>query len=187
MSDGRTERRGFHLNAQRHHFEPEVPGTPSTLKNRYQLKERLGEGGFAVTWKAWDLQAGRDCVVKEVHLRRIDDEKSLELFEREAERVHARVAGGAGLQLVEHELAALRDEAQAVETPIGYVPAPGSIDLHGIEKEVSPEVLASLLAIDPHDWSEEMQSQAEFFQRFGDRMPEEIWRQHRTTAKRLGL
>ena len=78
-------------------------------------------------------------------------------------------------------------DAPARETPIGWVPAPDGIDLHGIEHEVSPATLETLLAIDPESWGEEIADQATFFAKFGERMPEEIWRQHAALKQRLGV
>ena len=58
------------------------PGT--VLKARYRLERILGQGGFATTWQAQDLETERLCAVKEVNSALISDWKSLELFEREA-------------------------------------------------------------------------------------------------------
>jgi phosphoenolpyruvate carboxykinase (GTP) len=81
----------------------------------------------------------------------------------------------------------LRGDAPARETPIGYVPAPGGIDLRGIEHDVTPSTLDALLTIDPESWREELADQAAFFAKFGERMPDEIWRQHAALAQRLGV
>ncbi|MBI5503818.1 MAG: phosphoenolpyruvate carboxykinase (GTP) [Deltaproteobacteria bacterium] len=75
----------------------------------------------------------------------------------------------------------------AVETPIGYVPAPGALDLAGLERQVPPRALEELLRVDRDDWRAELQSQREFFAKFGDRLPDEIARQTEATARRLGL
>ncbi len=55
-----------------------------TLENRYQIQEKLGWGGFATTYLAIDLQTDQKCVVKQLSIQRVDDWKSIELFEREA-------------------------------------------------------------------------------------------------------
>ncbi|MFT4569637.1 MAG: phosphoenolpyruvate carboxykinase (GTP) [Hyphomicrobiaceae bacterium] len=80
-----------------------------------------------------------------------------------------------------------RGEADGVETPIGVVPTKESLDLSGIEDEVSDEVLNELLTIDKSDWEAELASQKEFFEKFGDTLPEEIWDQRRALAARLGV
>ena len=68
---------------------------PRVLAGRYELREVLAHGGFAVTHLARDRQTGRDCVIKEVLYRRIEDPKVLELLEREAKVLahlsHARI------------------------------------------------------------------------------------------------
>ena len=78
-------------------------------------------------------------------------------------------------------------EAEATETPIGYVPAPGALDLRGLEHEVSPAVMDELFRIDKDDWQAELASQKEFFTKFGDRCPKGIWDQFEATSKRLGF
>ncbi len=80
-----------------------------------------------------------------------------------------------------------RGGGAAVETPIGYVPAPGALDLRGLETQVPPQAMEELLRVDREDWRAELQSQREFFAKFGDRLPDEISRQTEATARRLGL
>jgi hypothetical protein len=52
---------------------------------RYQILETLGQGGMATTYAAEDLQSGQKVALKVVSLRRMQDFKVLELFEREAQ------------------------------------------------------------------------------------------------------
>jgi phosphoenolpyruvate carboxykinase (GTP) len=80
-----------------------------------------------------------------------------------------------------------KGEGKAEETPIGYVPASGALDLRGLEENVTPPVLAELFRIDKDDWKTELESQKEFFEKFGDRCPKEIWSQYEATARRVGL
>ncbi|MBA8991157.1 phosphoenolpyruvate carboxykinase (GTP) [Curtobacterium pusillum] len=60
-------------------------------------------------------------------------------------------------------------EAEAVDTAIGEVPAPGSLDVTGLG--LGATVLQSLLDVDPVAWLEECDRTEEFFARFGDRVP----------------
>jgi phosphoenolpyruvate carboxykinase (GTP) len=94
---------------------------------------------------------------------------------------------GDNIRVLRWILGRCQGQAEARETAIGFVPAEGALDLRGIEDEVTPEVLAELLHIDSEDWKQELASQKEFFEKFGDRMPEAIWAQRRATAERLGL
>ena len=63
--------------------------------------------------------------------------------------------------------------AKAVETPIGNLPAPHSIDTSGLAG-VSPEDLATLLRVEVEGWLTEVPMIAEHFDQFGDRLPQEL-------------
>ena len=56
----------------------------SFLKNRYEILSELGQGGFATTYLAIDKSSGEKCVVKQLAFERLEEFKSMELFEREA-------------------------------------------------------------------------------------------------------
>ncbi|MCL2095423.1 MAG: phosphoenolpyruvate carboxykinase (GTP) [Oscillospiraceae bacterium] len=74
---------------------------------------------------------------------------------------------------------------EAVETPIGNLPAPGAIDLCGIEDKISEESLAKILDVDKASWLEEIVSIKENYKKFGDRLPEELSEQLDALEKRL--
>jgi len=59
---------------------------------------------------------------------------------------------------------------KALETPIGYVPAPGAIDLSGLD--VSDHDMAELLRVDVEAWLDEVQSIKKHYDQFGDRLPQ---------------
>jgi phosphoenolpyruvate carboxykinase (GTP) len=63
-------------------------------------------------------------------------------------------------------------EAAAVETAIGYLPAPGAIDTSGLD--VSDADMEELLAVDREGWEAAIPQIRDHFARFGDRMPEEL-------------
>ena len=94
---------------------------------------------------------------------------------------------GENIRVLKWILGRCRGEADAAETPIGYVPAPGSIDLRGLENEVTEETVAGLLTVDPADWKTELDDQQVFFEKFGARMPKAIWRQHQALRERMGV
>ncbi|MGH9062446.1 MAG: phosphoenolpyruvate carboxykinase (GTP) [Acidimicrobiales bacterium] len=75
------------------------------------------------------------------------------------------------------------DEGGAVETPIGYVPAPGAIDTGGLD--VSEEDMEKLLAVDPVEWRAEVPLVREHFARFGDHLPQELAEELDTLERRL--
>jgi phosphoenolpyruvate carboxykinase (GTP) len=68
-------------------------------------------------------------------------------------------------------------------TPIGHVPAPESLDMTGLD--LSKDGLKKLLNIDRFDWLQEMESQKQFLESFGDRLPQEIWQEWAAQNKRL--
>ncbi len=59
--------------------------------------------------------------------------------------------------------------ADAVDTPIGRLPAPGAIDTDGLG--VPDDDMAALLAVDVEGWRKEVPLIAEHFAQFGDRLP----------------
>lgn len=59
-------------------------GDGVTFQDRYQVKATLGRGGFATTYLCHDAREGRDVAVKVMRLDELDEWKSFELFEREA-------------------------------------------------------------------------------------------------------
>ena len=74
-------------------------------------------------------------------------------------------------------------EAEAVDTPIGRVPAAGSIDTDGLD--VSAEQMAELLRIDPDEWKQQLSQVRAHFDNFGDKLPDELERQLQALEQRL--
>ena len=75
------------------------------------------------------------------------------------------------------------DEAEAVETPIGLVPAPRAIDTAGLD--LSDEEMAKLLEVDPEEWRAQLPKIHQHFAQFGERLPAELRRQLETLEERL--
>lgn len=63
--------------------------------------------------------------------------------------------------------------ADAVETPIGRVPAPGALDVAGLDLPAGDLELA--LRVDTAEWREEIPQVVEWFERFGDKLPGVLW------------
>jgi phosphoenolpyruvate carboxykinase (GTP) len=72
----------------------------------------------------------------------------------------------------------------AEETPIGLVPAAGSLDLDGLD--IPSEDLDELLRVDPAEWREELPSMHEHFAKFGDQLPGELREQLDTLEAKVG-
>ncbi|WOO97450.1 phosphoenolpyruvate carboxykinase (GTP) [Micrococcus terreus] len=78
----------------------------------------------------------------------------------------------------------LEGSAEAQETPIGFVPTPESLDLNGVE--VSQADLEDALKVDREEWAAEAESIQEWFDRFGDSLPDSISSQLEGLKQRLG-
>jgi phosphoenolpyruvate carboxykinase (GTP) len=74
--------------------------------------------------------------------------------------------------------------AEATETPIGYVPAPGAIDTDGLD--VSKEDMEALLRVDVEEWRAELPLITEHYARFGDRLSPELAEELDALERRLG-
>jgi phosphoenolpyruvate carboxykinase (GTP) len=91
---------------------------------------------------------------------------------------------GDNLRVLEWIIERATGKAEAVESPIGYLPKASSINLEGLN--ISRETLEStLLNIDLDDWIAEAESQREFFNKIGDTLPQEILQEHQKLLKRL--
>jgi phosphoenolpyruvate carboxykinase (GTP) len=75
-------------------------------------------------------------------------------------------------------------EGEAVETPIGLVPTPDSLDTDGLD--CSADEIEHLLEVDPREVAAQIPQVEEHLARFGDRLPDEIQRQFEALRARLG-
>ncbi|MDE0316077.1 MAG: phosphoenolpyruvate carboxykinase (GTP) [Candidatus Poribacteria bacterium] len=63
-------------------------------------------------------------------------------------------------------------KSEAVETPIGYLPAPGAVDTSGLD--VTEDQITELLEVDTEQWLNEIQSIREHYERFEDKLPKAL-------------
>ncbi len=63
-------------------------------------------------------------------------------------------------------------KADAVETPIGYLPTVDSLDTSGLD--IDPQVLEQLLNVDAPRWHDELAHLGDYFATYGDRLPEAL-------------
>lgn len=77
----------------------------------------------------------------------------------------------------------IEGKGKAVKTPIGYLPAPGAIDLDGLD--VSESDMEDLLMVDIGEWKKEAATIEEHYRKFGDRLPPELGRQLEALRERL--
>ncbi len=91
---------------------------------------------------------------------------------------------GANMHVLEWIASRCRDEGEANETPIGYLPTLSSIDFGALG--VSDAAAQELLAIGPGEWLAEVDERDEYFQKFGDRLPHGIRAENDALRERLG-
>ncbi len=77
----------------------------------------------------------------------------------------------------------LEGSAEATDTPIGRVPTRDSLDTSGLD--LTDEQLDLLLRVDPQVWKEEAGLIPPDYEKFGDRLPQELWDEHRALVQRL--
>ncbi len=73
---------------------------------------------------------------------------------------------------------------EAVDTAIGRLPAPGALDLRGLD--IQPDHLETLLSVDASGWLEELPLIRKHYDSFGDRLPAELGSQLEQLEQRLG-
>ena len=90
---------------------------------------------------------------------------------------------GENIRVLKWIVERLDARAGARPTPIGYVPTLEAMDLRGLD--VSPERFEQLVAVDPGAWIEEAEHNGAFLDRFGDRLPGALKREHEGLLARL--
>jgi phosphoenolpyruvate carboxykinase (GTP) len=76
---------------------------------------------------------------------------------------------GENIRVLKWAVERMEGRAAAVETPVGYVPVPDSLDVTGVD--VPAEDLERVLRVDADEWREELPQIDEWFGRIGDRLP----------------
>jgi phosphoenolpyruvate carboxykinase (GTP) len=91
---------------------------------------------------------------------------------------------GENARVLKWILERVEGRGKAAETPIGYVPTADALTLDGLN--ISRETMDALLRVDPADWAPEIEDTRKFFEQFGARLPQALWKQHEQLAARLG-
>ena len=90
---------------------------------------------------------------------------------------------GENLRVLQWVIERCKGVGKADETPIGFLPTRSAINREGLD--VSDDALAALLAVDREGWRVTLRGQAEFFEKFEDRLPPGIRAEHDGLARRL--
>ncbi|MBV9095895.1 MAG: phosphoenolpyruvate carboxykinase (GTP), partial [Streptosporangiaceae bacterium] len=90
---------------------------------------------------------------------------------------------GENIRVLKWIIQRLSGDAAAARTPIGYLPAPGSLDLDGLD--ITGDDLDLLLTVNTEAWRLEAERIPEFFRTFGAQLPPRLWELHRELVERL--
>jgi len=90
---------------------------------------------------------------------------------------------GENIRVLEWIFRRCEGEGEAAETPIGFVPAEGDLNLTGLD--LDPGTLRALLTVDEGVLADELAQVDEHLARFGDRLPPEIARHFDELKRRL--
>lgn len=105
-------------------------------------------------------------------------------FRRTADGGFAWPGFGDNSRVVKWAMERIEGKADAVETPIGFVPTKESLDLEGLD--ISEEQLDAALTVDGLEWATEAASIEEWYRRFGGSLPEELLNELESLKERLG-
>ena len=105
-------------------------------------------------------------------------------FRKDAAGRFAWPGFGENIRVLKWIVERLSGSAEAVETPIGLLPAPGALDLDGLE--IGEADLELLLTVDRQAWKLEADQIPEFFRGFGEQLPARLRELHQELIDRLG-
>ena len=106
-------------------------------------------------------------------------------FRKDADGRFAWPGFGENMRVLQWIVGRCKGTANAVETPLGMMPAYADVEWSGLD--FPREAFAAVSTIDRDEWSRELASHDELFARIGARRPEAIVAERRALADRLGL
>lgn len=105
-------------------------------------------------------------------------------FRRNAEGGFAWPGFGENSRVLKWAIERIEGKAEALETPIGFTPAPGALDLEGLD--LSEDELQEATRFDASEWANELKSIEEWFAKFGDSLPASLQAELEGLKERLG-
>jgi phosphoenolpyruvate carboxykinase (GTP) len=130
---------------------------------------------FADYWSHWLSLANRSAALPKVF--------HVNWFRRDADGRFLWPGFGENLRVLRWIIDRCKGEADAVETPIGFLPRPEDIDLEGTD--VTTDTLGKLLAVDRAQWRAEMQDMGKYLREYGDRLPAALAAEHQRVLSAL--
>ena len=108
---------------------------------------------------------------------------SVNWFRKDADGRYLWPGFGDNARAIEWALRRVAGELGATEAISGRIPAPGDLNVAGLD--LGQDRLAALFELDPDAWAQEAQLTEEFFAQFGDRVPEALYRQLALLRQRI--
>jgi phosphoenolpyruvate carboxykinase (GTP) len=90
---------------------------------------------------------------------------------------------GENVRVLKWILERVEGRGAAEESPVGFVPTRNALTLDGLQ--ISAEAMKELLRVNPEDWEDDLVDCKQFFEKFGDRLPDEIREEHQKLSLRL--
>jgi len=90
---------------------------------------------------------------------------------------------GENLRVLRWALDRVDGKADAVETAIGYLPTPESLDTNDLD--IASEDLQAILSIDKNQWTQEMQTVGEYLESYGERLPSALRNEYKKVQAAL--
>ncbi|GAB3556079.1 phosphoenolpyruvate carboxykinase (GTP) [Arthrobacter tumbae] len=106
-------------------------------------------------------------------------------FRRTADGGFAWPGFGDNSRVLKWIIERLEGRADAVETPIGYVPAPDSLDVSGLD--LTPEDVEQAVRVDADEWAAELEGIEQWYQQFGESLPAELSGELQRLKERFAL
>ena len=105
-------------------------------------------------------------------------------FRRDADGKFLWPGYGENMRVLKWMVERIRGTARAEETPIGWVPAAGTLDTSGLD--VTPARLREALRCDAGEWLQALVELGEFYAQFGTRLPAPIAQTLAAAQRRFG-
>jgi phosphoenolpyruvate carboxykinase (GTP) len=90
---------------------------------------------------------------------------------------------GDNIRVIKWIIDRVQGKVDTKETALGLLPNPKDLDLSGLD--IPKETIDELFAIDPSEWTDELQDIEKYLSKFGAHTPEPIWQEYRSLAKKL--
>lgn len=90
---------------------------------------------------------------------------------------------GDNIRVIKWMIDRINNKVAAQETPLGLVPRLKDLDFSGLN--IPQEKLEKLFAVDPGEWTAELQDIEKYLGQFGSHMPKAIWQEYHALADKL--